>query len=156
MQRSAARTSEITPLLDICRTFAILLALGCDSGERQLRPKPTRARDAGTVDAITRDADLSYPTEWITAATTNNIRHACQQLIYKNGCREIRTGHVDLDVTLDERGRVVAVRTHMVRISLDPGIVEKCLLREVPKWRFHAPEHYTHELVLTVRFADMC
>ena len=137
-------------------SLAILFALGCDSGEAPPPAKPLPARDAANVDAVTRDVDLSYPPDWIAAATTDNIRHACQQLIYKNGCRQIRTGHVDLDVTLDERGSVVAVRTRMVRISRDPALVEKCLLREVPKWRFHPPEHHMHELVLTVRFADMC
>jgi hypothetical protein len=77
-------------------------------------------------------------------------------MIYKNGCHEIRTGHVDLDVALDERGTVVSVRTRSVNISRDPHLVEQCLLREVPKWQFHPPQQHAHELVLTVHFADAC
>jgi len=108
------------------------------------------------IDAATVDAQVSYPNEWIATAISENYDRACQQLIYKHGCRELRTGRVDLDVTLDEHGSVASVRTRSVKITRDPDVVERCLLRALPRWRFHPPEHYPRELILSVSFADRC
>jgi len=143
-----------------CIAIVVALCAGCDSGRAPQSPPPAAPppapADATAVDAVIVDADLSYPKEWIDAAHAENERHACQQLIYKDGCRALRTGTVELDVTLDDQRKVASVRTRAIKISNDETLVEKCLLREVPKWRFHAPESHAHELVLTVILADMC
>jgi hypothetical protein len=153
------RPFDVSPLAAFLTL--VLLGAACDSGAPAVVPQPTPApappADARSVDvAAPIDADLSYPNDWITHALAENRQRACQQLVYKDGCRSLRTGRVALDVTLDEQGNVAAVRTNSVEISLEPQIVERCLLREVAKWKFHAPEDRARQLVLTVMFADKC
>jgi hypothetical protein len=127
------------------------LVLGCAATAPSAQPQPV----ANATSADTMGAP-PYPADWIADALSDNREHSCQHLIYKSECAELRTGRVELDVTLDGRGGVSTVVARAVRISQDPEVVKACLLREVPKWRFHPPEHHAHDVVLTIGFADKC
>jgi hypothetical protein len=99
---------------------------------------------------------VPYPAAWIDDARSANAKHSCQNLVYKRGCAEVRTGRVELGVTLDDAGHVTGAHVVSNTILTDPKLVEKCLLRELHVWTFHPPDGVAHDLVVTVILSDMC
>jgi hypothetical protein len=106
-------------------------------------PTPTPAPDAAT-----------YPAEAIRAAESA-IQQRCAGLVYKDGCRRLRRGSIELSVTLDASGSQTHVETLTNTAAPDGPLVLSCVTKALASHSFAPPGAAT---TLTVRFqlADMC
>lgn len=97
-----------------------------------------------------------YPERWIEEARDAHRHLSCQELIYKRECAEVRTGTIEMAITVGADGRVANVEAVRNEIRNDPEVVEQCLRQKVLQWKFHAPESYAATFRILLRFSDMC
>lgn len=98
---------------------------------------------------------LPYPDAWAAEARSANP-FTCARLVYKDGCRALRRGRIQLEVELDADGAVTRATVLSDTIEREPVLVEKCVLKEVGAWRYHAPEGYERKTKLELIFSDKC
>jgi hypothetical protein len=99
---------------------------------------------------------VPYPEESIDRARAANVKLSCQELVYKRGCAEIRTGHVVARVTLKADGAVDHVEIVQNEIRRDPKVVAKCVSEKLPKWTFDPPGAASPSFDLKLIFSDKC
>jgi hypothetical protein len=97
-----------------------------------------------------------YPNDWIALAKGENRHLSCQDLIYKRGCAEIRTGVMVMELDLDPEGRVVHVDLIRNGIRHDAEVVYRCVQQKLPMWKFHKPDGVSPTFQLELIFADKC
>ncbi|MFO0565795.1 MAG: hypothetical protein U0263_09040 [Polyangiaceae bacterium] len=153
------------------------VALGCDSAPARAPEAPTSPTAASPSSATLPVATSAsapapaasgappssaattpprYPESAIETAQRENRGKSCQELIYKRGCAETRTGRVLLKVTLDDAGKVAKAEVLKNGISRDPDVVAKCLLEKVPQWKFEAPGAAEPSFEMELSFGDKC
>lgn len=98
---------------------------------------------------------LPYPDAWAAEARSVNP-FTCARLVYKDGCRALRRGRIELEVEIGADGAVTRATVLSDTIEREPALVEKCVLKEVGAWRYHAPESYENKTKLELVFADKC
>lgn len=154
--------------------FSLVIAVaGCASGSSGssepapeastttfVPPPPTAsavsAAPIETASASTPAEPPPYPEDAISRARSTNGKLSCAHLIYKRGCAEKRTGHVDLELTLDGDGKVTAVRVLDNKIHNEPEVIEKCLKDSMPQWVFDPPGNAKTTFAMTMFFGDKC
>ncbi|TKC96527.1 hypothetical protein [Polyangium fumosum] len=97
-----------------------------------------------------------YPEAWIHEAEATNHALSCHELIYKQGCAELRVGSVTVVVTLAPDGKVLRVDQVDNTVENEPDVVWRCLARKLPQWKVHAPEGTSPTFRLTLHFRDKC
>ncbi len=97
-----------------------------------------------------------YPAEYIDQARSTGAS-TCMSLVYKQGCTVTRTGTITVHVTLDDKGRLLTAKVTSNTVKNDrPKVVERCLLKSLPEWKFIAPVNVQPDFDVTVVFGDKC
>jgi len=98
---------------------------------------------------------VSYPTTWIEEARSKNSLK-CTDLVYKNGCEELRRGDIEVGITLDHVGKVVGVVQLRSTIRTDPRLVFNCVKEELVLWKFKPPTRFLNYFNMIFLFRDKC
>ena len=153
--------------------LCLWVLVGCDSNGRAANapterapaasavvvPSAPPADPAPAVDAAAAAppaAPAPYPAEAIERARRAHSGKACQELVYKKGCAETRTGRVKVRLGLGSGGKVESVEIVENGVKRDPDVVEKCLKTKLPEWAFDPPDGAVPSVELDLVFADKC
>lgn len=122
-------------------------------------PSAVAAEPAPVADATVAAppaAPQAYPADAVERARRANSGRACQELVYKKGCAETRTGRVKVRLSLAATGKVETVEIVDNGVRRDPDVVEKCLKTKLPEWSFDPPDGAVPTVELELVFADKC
>lgn len=98
-----------------------------------------------------------YPQASIERALADHHAASCQELIYAKGCKRTRTGTLTVHVTVDATGQPTAVTVTDNRIGNDPELVETCVRRKLPTWKFDPPPSGAERSFdVVLHFGDKC
>jgi hypothetical protein len=153
--------------------LCLSVLVGCDSNGRAANAPTERAPatsavlvpsapPAGPVPAVDTAASTPparpgpYPPEAIERARRAHAGKACQELVYKKGCAETRTGRVRVRLALGGDGKVEGVEIVDNGVERDPAVVEKCLKAKLTEWTFDPPDGAAPTVELELVFADKC
>jgi hypothetical protein len=104
-------------------------------------PRPVDTpRDAAVAveDAVVPSPPAEYPAAWV-GEELGARPGKCAALVYKDGCRVLRKGRVNVRVVLDGEGGVVSVDVESNTVKVDPELVEACVRKDLTGRRFRAP-----------------
>jgi hypothetical protein len=96
-----------------------------------------------------------YPEDPIHRAQASVLK-TCANLVYKNGCSELRTGTVSVRVSLHEDGSVLSAHTSGNTVTTDPATMENCILDAVEKFTFDAPGASSPSFTIKFTLSDKC
>jgi len=134
-----------------------------ESSAPSAESKPSKAELAvpppsatGESAAAAPTGPLPYPETSIAKARDDNRQLSCQELVYKRGCAEVRTGHVRVRISLGPKGQVERVEILENGIRRDPETVATCLTKKLPSWSFAAPDGVSPSFEMDFGFSDKC
>jgi hypothetical protein len=134
-----------------------LLTSACEQPESPPQPTPTPSPPP-----IPSPTPPPPPADARTLSTDDAISNAerailekCGGLVYKQGCRKLRRGKIELAVTLAADGSQTKVETIANTIKEDPALVLGCVTKALAAHRFDAPGATTR-LALALVFSDKC
>ncbi len=112
---------------------------------------------AVVVMAAAPDAGVTaYPEDWVQASFAARPS-SCGRLVYKNGCRVLRRGRVVARARLDAKGGVKGVVVIENTVDVDPGLVSRCVRKDLEARSFRPPEPgMATELTATLVLSDKC
>lgn len=115
---------------------------------------PTQGPDAGAPHR--GDSALPpYPQAFIDQTRAAH-RMGCYGLVYKRGCAVLRRGRVRVTVRLGPDGAVTQVEPVSNTIRVDPGLVMRCVRKELASWRFPPPKGVSPTFEMEFVFSDRC
>jgi hypothetical protein len=95
-----------------------------------------------------------YPTDAIHAAEAA-MQEQCDRLVYKDGCRRLRHGRIELAVTLDANGEPTTVETVSNTVTEDAPLVLSCVTKALARHTFASPGTAT-TITVQFRLVDKC
>jgi len=76
-------------------------------------------------------------------------------MVYKQGCRVLRRGAIELGVTIDEAGTQTKVEVLLNTVDTDPKLVLDCAQKALAKHRFE-PHPGGATFTVKLRLGDKC
>jgi hypothetical protein len=143
------------------RTLLVVCALlGCEQTPAKdptpptPTPTPVPQPPPAPLDAATVPKPPAYADEAIPDAE-RALAKQCMGLVYKDGCRVLRRGRIELSVTIDAAGTQTKVETVKNTVSTDGPLALKCAKDALAAHVFPPPGQIT-TLVVTLILSDSC